>query len=68
MGRDVSDLPGRKASSRPELQASGTLIPSGICNYPILYRILGKICLRISIIIPADPNPSIRPDLKHLAI
>ncbi|WP_155396523.1 MULTISPECIES: hypothetical protein [Methanosarcina] len=28
----LSDLPGTYASSRPELYAPGTLIPSGICN------------------------------------
>ncbi|HEY3362355.1 MAG TPA: hypothetical protein VGK06_11200 [Methanosarcina sp.] len=33
----LSDLPGKYASSRPELYAHGTLIPSGICKYPILF-------------------------------
>src|SRR5664280_2289461 len=33
----LSDLPGRKASSRPEHLTPGTLIPSGICKYPILF-------------------------------
>ncbi|WP_156150964.1 MULTISPECIES: hypothetical protein [Methanosarcina] len=31
-GGTYLDLPGTYASSRPELYAPGTLIPSGICN------------------------------------
>ncbi|MHB8100821.1 MAG: hypothetical protein ACYDEF_01255 [Methanosarcina sp.] len=66
----LSDLPGRKASSRPELYAPGTLIPSGICKYPILSpQSLQEHTLKGPILRPWQTQiQPFGPDLKHLAI